>query len=111
LSRFGFVPRAITGISIFTTFCLYFAQGVFATVMINASLRSGKMMVGGFVRALASDDYIHLGPIKFPIMILDGLLIIACVTDVIGRYNRYLHDDQWDGGFLEWLFRRQPSLS
>ena len=108
LSRFGFVPHAITGISTFTVFALLFGQGVFAAVTINAALRSGKLMLGGFVRAMVNTDYWHLGSIQIPIMLIDGLLVIAFLADVCVRYSNYLRDDQWYGGFLEWIVRKAP---
>jgi len=103
LGRFGIIARSITGVSIFTVFCLLFGQGVFAVVMLNASLRSGRMMIGGYVRALAGTDRLHLGPIGIPLMPLDILLAVALLADVLIRYTRYLRDDEWTGGFLEWL--------
>jgi hypothetical protein len=107
LVRFGFVPHTITGVSVFTGFLLVFAQGVFATVMINASLRSGKMMLGGMVRAMAKNDTL----LGIPIYILDSLLLVACLADVAVRYSHYLREDQWFGGFLEWLMpKRKPRL-
>lgn len=51
LVRFGFVPRYLTGISIFINFCLFFAQGVMVCVLLNGSARSGKMMIGGLITA------------------------------------------------------------
>jgi hypothetical protein len=36
-------------------------------------------------------------------MILDSLLLVALIVDVPVRYSHYLRDDQWAGGFLEWL--------
>jgi len=109
LTRFGFVPRAITSASIFIVFCLLFAQGVFACVMINTSLRSGKLMVGGIIRAMVAEDHFHIGPVSIPVMLIDCLLLVAFVADVLARYSRYLHEDQWSGGFLEWLFRRKAN--
>jgi len=109
LTRFGFVPRAITSASIFIVFCLLFAQGVFACVMINTSLRSGKLMVGGIIRAMVPADHFHIGPISIPVMLIDCLLLVAFIADVLARYSRYLHEDQWSGGFLEWLFRRKAN--
>jgi hypothetical protein len=103
LTRFGFVPHLISGASIFTTFCLCFAQGVFAIVLLNASIRSGKMMIGGIFRALLADDYLHLGPISIPVMLLDSLFLVALIVDVPMRYSHYLREDEWSGGFLEWL--------
>jgi hypothetical protein len=105
LCRFGFAPHAITGISIFATFCFSFAQGVFAVVTINTSLRSGKMIIGGCLRAMCNQDHLHLGPISIPIVLLDGLLTLACLADVAIRYSHYLREEDWAGGFLEWLFR------
>ncbi|HSU52662.1 MAG TPA: hypothetical protein VLT36_01235 [Candidatus Dormibacteraeota bacterium] len=107
LTRFGFVPHAITGISVFVVFCLTFAQGVFATVTINASLRSGKVIVGGMLRALANHDNLQIGPIAIPIALLDGLLTVAFLADVAIRYSLHLREHDWAGGFLEWLFRRE----
>jgi len=106
LCRFGFAPHAITGISIFATFCFSFAQGVFAVVTINTSLRSGKMIIGGCLRAMSNHDYLHLGPVSIPIVLFDGLLTVACLADVAIRYSHYLREQEWAGGFLEWLFRR-----
>ena len=106
LSRFGFVPHAITGISIFVVFALIFAQGIFATVTINASLRSGKLMVGGFLRAMSSHDNLHLGPIHLPIGILDCILVLVMMADVAMRYTYYLREHDYSGGFLEWIVNR-----
>jgi len=109
LTRFGFVPRAITSASIFVVFSLLFAEGVFACVMINTSLRSGKLMIGGLVRAMVPQDHIHLGPISIPVMLIDSLVLLTFIADVLARYSRFLHEDQWCGGFLEWLFRRKAN--
>lgn len=46
---------------------------------------------------------IHPGPISLPVAILDGLLLLALLGDVMVRYTRYLRDEEWAGGFLEWL--------
>jgi hypothetical protein len=106
LCRFGFAPHAISGISIFAVFCFSFAQGVFAVVSINASARTGKMMIGGCLRAMASHDNLHLGPVSIPIALIDGVLTLACLADVAIRYSHHLREQEWAGGFLEWLFRR-----
>jgi len=103
LVRFGFVPHAISGISIFSVFALVFAQGIFATVMINASIRSGKLMIGGLIRAMASQDTVF----GVPIVLLDSLLLVACLADVGVRYTNYLREDQWFGGFLEWMIPKR----
>jgi hypothetical protein len=106
LTRFGFAPHSLSGVSIFTSFCFLFAQGVFAVVLINTSLRSGKIALGGFIRAMAPGDSIHIGPISIPVMLLDIALGVALLADVAMRYTEYLREDEWSGGFLEWLLRR-----
>ena len=111
LTRFGFVPHAISGISIFITFCLAFGQMVFASIMLNASARTGKVMVGGFIRALAGADHFQIGPVAIPVLLLDCLLMLALVADFAIRYSNYLREDQWAGGFLEWLVRRKQKLT
>jgi len=103
LRRFGFIPRTITGLSIFTTFAVILMEGVFVAVTINASLRSGHLMVGGIIRALMSHDVLHLGPVSIPVYVFDGLLALSCVMDICIRYTRYLREDQWSAGFLQWL--------
>ena len=82
------------------------AQGYEAVVTINTSLRTGKMIIGGCLRAMSNHDYLHLGPVSIPIVLLDGLLTVACLADVAIRYSHYLREHEWAGGFLEWLFRR-----
>jgi hypothetical protein len=106
LTRFGFLPHAMSGFSIFTIFSLVFGQAVFAVIMLNTSLRTGKVMIGGFLRAIAPGDYMQLGPVAIPITVLDISLLVMLLVDVIVRYSQYLRDDQWCGGFLEWLVRR-----
>ena len=110
LSRFGFVPHAITGISIFIVFCMIFAQGVFAIVTINGSMRSGKMMIGGFLRAMSNHDNLQIGPLSIPIGILDCIVVVLLLADVAMRYSYYLREHDWSGGVLEWIFRR-PGMS
>ena len=103
LVRFGYVPRTITGLSIFTSFGLLLMQGVFVVVTINASMRLQKMMVGGIIGAMTGQDSLHLGPVGIPIFLIDGTLALACLADLCVRYSNYLREDQWTGGFLEWL--------
>jgi hypothetical protein len=108
LIRLGFLPHAISGISIFTVFALLLTQMSFIALMMQASARSGSMMIGGMIRAMMSQNYIHLGPVSFPVAIVDGLLMLALLSDVLVRYTRYLREDDWAGGFLEWLIPRSP---
>jgi hypothetical protein len=106
LMRFGFMPRTLTSISIFTVFCGCFAQGVFAVVLINATMRSGKLMVGGMIAAMLKTDHIHLGSLSLPVMLPDVLLTLAFLADIAIRYSNYLREDEWYGGFLEWMVPR-----
>lgn len=106
LTRFGIVPRSITGVSIFTVFSVFFGEGVFAVVLINATARSGKMMLGGMIQAITSADHIQIGPVRIPTVLLDCLLLLACLADVLVRYTRYLREYDWHGGFLEWIVPR-----
>jgi len=103
LNRFGYIPRTITGFSIFTSFGMLLVQGVFIVVTINASVRTQKLMVGGIFRAMMNQDALHLGPVSIPLYVLDSLLGLACLADLCVRYTRYLREDQWTGGFLQWL--------
>jgi hypothetical protein len=106
LIRFGFVPQSLTGASIFTGFCLVILQGAFAAIMINVSARAGNLMLGGMIRAFAGQDYFHIGPIGIPVTLVDSLLLLAFLADVPARYSRYLRDEEWAGGFLEWIVPR-----
>ncbi len=103
LVRFGYVPRTITGLSIFTSFAMVLMQGVFVVVTINASMRLGKMIVGGLFGAMTGQDSLHIGSVGIPTSLLDALLALACMADLCVRYSNYLREDQWIGGFLEWL--------
>ena len=103
LVRFGFIPRSLTGISIFINFCLFFAQGVLFSIMINGSARSGKMMVGGVITALSGHNFVLLGSFHFPLGVLDAILGLSLAADSAMRYTYYLRENEWTGGFLEWL--------
>lgn len=112
LVRFGFVPHVITGFSIFVTFSLAFGQAAFAMILLNSSLRTGTVLIGGFLRSLANSDHFTLGPVAISAALVDGLLLITLVIDTFVRYARYMRDDQWAGGFLEWLVpRRKPKTT
>jgi hypothetical protein len=105
--RFGFVPRSLTGISIFASFALGFAQAVITSVMLNGSARSGKMMIGGAVTAFSGHNYVTFGSVQFPLGILDAVILLALIADALMRYTHYLREDQWTGGFLEWLISKK----
>ena len=85
---------------------MIFAQGVFAIVTINGSMRSGKMMIGGFLRAMSTHDYLRIGSLSIPIGILDCIMVALLLADVAMRYSYYLREHDWAGGLLEWIFRR-----
>ena len=110
LNRFGFIPRSITSISIFMVFCLIFAQGVFLVMSLQASARSGVIVIGGMIRAFAG-DHLQIGPVGIPLYLFDILASLAMILDVAVRYTKYLQDDEWTGGFLEWIFRRSARSS
>jgi hypothetical protein len=111
LGRFGFVPRTLTSLSIFTVFGLAFGQLVFFSVSINGSIRGGKVMLGGLLRLMAGTDQWGLGPVNVPLGWLDAALFVALVADAAMRYTYYLREDQWTGGFLEWLLpKRRPRI-
>jgi hypothetical protein len=103
LNRIGFVPRSITSISIFTTFCLIFGQGVFLVMSLQSSARSGVVVIGGMIRAFSPVSHVHIGPIGIPVHIFDILSVVALLADFLVRYTAYMRDDQWVGGFLEWM--------
>jgi hypothetical protein len=103
LHRFSYLPRTITGISIFTVFGLMLTQGSLIALTLQASARSGNMMIGGMLRAMVNQNYLHIGSLSIPVVILDILLGLALMADIGIRYSHYLRDDQWAGGFLEWL--------
>lgn len=103
LMRFGFAPHSVTGASIFLGFCVILLQGSFAAVMLNASARSGKVMLGGMVCAFAGQDHFHLGPIGLPVVLFDILLLTSMLVDVPVRYSIYLKDEESAVGFLEWM--------
>jgi len=108
LERIGFVARSLTSISIFATFGLLFAQMSCAVVLLNTSIRTGKIALGGIVRLFADSNTFSIASLSIPIVWLDVALLIALVADVLARYSIYLREDQWCGGFLEWLVRRAP---
>jgi hypothetical protein len=108
LGRFCFAPRTITGISIFTSFCLFFGQGVFSIIMLNGSLRSGQLMLGGFLRAATMRSHFQIGAFALPVAWVDYGLLVIFLVDAAMRYTFYLREDQWYGGMLEWLVRKKP---
>ena len=111
LEKFGFVSHSITGISVFVGFCLVFLHTVSAVILINSSLRSGKLALGGLIRLMSNSNELSLGPVALPILWLDVVLEVALIVDVAMRYTYLSRDDQWCGGFLEWVFRRNNRVN
>ena len=105
-SRFGFEPHSISGISIFMVFGMIFTQGIFAIVTINGSIRSGKLMLGGFIRAMCGRNDLQFGSFSLAIGWLDVLLVVLLFADLVMRYAYYMREHDWCGGFLEWIIRR-----
>ncbi len=114
LLRFGYLPRTITGLSIFMTFGLLLMQCTFIALLLQASARSGSMMIGGMIRTIVGQNYIGLGPVQLPVIIFDLLFVLLLLADLGIRYTHYLRDDQWTGGFAEWLlpktFRKKHTI-
>src|SRR5262245_16798374 len=103
MMRFGFVPRSITGVSIFTTFGLMLLQAVFAKVLIFTSLRTGNIVLGGMIRAFANTDYLNLGLFQVRLLWFDIALFVFLFLDVIIRYSQHLRDVEVGWGFMEWI--------
>jgi len=106
LTRFGFVPRVMTCVSLFTVFAVGIGEAVFTAVVLNAGARSGIAMVGGFFTAISDQKALHLGPLSVPIGLIDVCLFVTCVADAAVRFTHFMKEDQWTGGFLEWLVPR-----
>jgi hypothetical protein len=103
LTRFGFVPRSITYASIFMVFSLVFLQGVFLVITIFAATRGGPGQVGGLLHVMIPGPGLRLGPLTVPSTWLDLALALIGGADFLVRFTHYLKEDQWTGGFLEWL--------
>jgi hypothetical protein len=82
LMRCGFTPHSISGTSIVTTLIAFMAYGTL-----------GIALVGG---------------LRFVALPLNVIVLLALFVDLIIRYFRYATDDQWAGGFLEWLLPTIP---
>ena len=108
LVRFGFVPRSITGVSIFASFALALLQGAFAKLLIMSSLRSGHVVLGGMLRAFWGNDYLGFGAFQVRVLWLDCALFVLFLVDSIIRYSQHLRDVESPWGFAEWLTRLVP---
>lgn len=103
LSRIGFVPRSITGISIMVGFGVLLLDGVFAKMLLMGSMRSGSVVVGGIIRTFYGKDYFHLGPLVLSVAWIDVTLFICLVIDVLVRYSQHMREVDSPWGFMEWI--------
>jgi hypothetical protein len=111
-ARFSIVPRRITGLSILTVSALLLGQAAFVIALLNHSLRTGQIILGGAFVAFSSYDHFHIGPLAIPMMLVDFALLFAFAADVLVRYSFYTKDERWAGGFLEWLLpNRKPAAA
>jgi hypothetical protein len=92
----GFIPRSITGVSIFSCFCVMMMQGVFL-----------RNQVGFFTASFGS---IH--GINFPLLVADYAFFGLLLLDIILRFDQHIrHTTDYPWGFCEWItapFRRKP---
>lgn len=109
LSRFGIVPRTVTGVSIMLTFGLILLTGVFAKMLLMSSMKSGVVAIGGVIRAFYGKDFIELGPLSVSVLWLDVALLVCMVLDVVFRYSQHLKETDSSWGFMEWIKCLVPS--
>src|ERR1051325_3193822 len=93
----GFIPRSITGISIFSCVCLMLLQGTFLRMRLGLfTVLFGRM--GGLQLGLLAADYALLG-----LMLLDTVL----------RFDQHIKGvAEYPWGFCEWItrpFRRKSN--
>jgi len=92
----GFVPRTITGISIFTGVCLLLLQGTF----LRMNLGLFTMVFGNIKR------------IEFGLLMCDYALFGLMLVDIVLRFDQHLKHSENPWGFGEWItkpFRRRPT--
>jgi hypothetical protein len=93
----GFVPRSITGISIFTCVCLLLLQGTFI-----------RMRLGLFTLLFGKIHRIETG-----LLGLDYLLFACMIVDIVLRFDQHIKNNvESPWGFGEWItkpFRRKPA--
>lgn len=92
----GFVPRSITGVSIFTCVCLLLLQGTFI-----------RMRLGLFTLLFGKIQRIETG-----LLGLDYLLFAFMIVDIVLRFDQHIKNTaEFPWGFGEWItkpFRRKP---
>ena len=92
----GFIPRSITGVSIFTCICLLLLQGTFMRMRI------------GFITLIFG----NLSRLNFELLIADYALFGLMVLDIIFRFDQHIKNVEYPWGFCEWVtkpFRSKPA--
>jgi hypothetical protein len=102
LTRFGFIPRSLTHASLYMMFLFVYVQGIFLLITLFAASRGGVGQIGGFFGTMVS-RVLRIGPVTLPMGWFDFLLAVICAADCLVRLSHYMREDQWSGGFLEWL--------
>lgn len=83
----GFVPRSITGVSIFTCVCLMILQGTFIRMRM------------GFITMIFG----HMKSLELGLLGLDYLLLVVMLVDVVFRFDQHIKNVENPWGFGEWI--------
>jgi len=83
----GFIPRSITGVSIFTCVCLMILQGTFIRMRI------------GFITILFG----KMKTIELGLLGLDYLLLVLMLVDTVLRFDQHIKNVEVPWGFCEWI--------
>jgi hypothetical protein len=93
----GFVPRTITGVSIFSCLCLLLLQGTFI-----------RMRVG-----LVSFLFGNVAKLNLGLLVADYVLFGLMLLDIVFRFDQHVRSNtEYPWGFCEWItapFRRKPA--
>lgn len=92
----GFIPRSITGVSIFSCLCLMVLQGTFI-----------RMRLGLFTLLFG-----RMGKLELGLLTLDYLLFGLMLVDIVLRFDQHLKGVEHPWGFCEWItkpFRKKSA--
>jgi hypothetical protein len=93
----GFIPRSITGVSVFSCVCLLLLQGTFI-----------RMRLGLFTFLFGNMAKLDVG-----LLVADYVLFGLMVLDILLRFDQHIrHSTDYPWGFCEWVvapFRRKPA--
>jgi hypothetical protein len=106
LAAFGFIPRTITNLSVFVAFLVAFCEVAFTSISINASARSGHLMIGGILKMFLPWSAVRVGPLAISVGWFDIAIFVLFAIDAIMRHTYAGRDDQWHCGFMEWVFKK-----